>query len=89
MATEKELLSARIFLRAVLPVIKVLLEDDHAVKKKFEDVRAKVQFAAGPVQDRTGAFLVFDKGVKEHYTKKKECQYKLLETHRKHFEKRR
>jgi len=62
MATEKELLAARIFLRAVLPVIKVLLEDDPVVKKKFQDVRAKIQFAAGPAQNQTGAFLVFDKG---------------------------
>ncbi len=62
MATEKELLAARIFLRAVLPVMKVVLEDDPVMKKKFEDVRAKVQFAAGPDANQTGACLVFDKG---------------------------
>ncbi|RPH49676.1 MAG: hypothetical protein EHM85_12995 [Desulfobacteraceae bacterium] len=62
MATEKELLAARIFLRAVLPVIKVLLEDDPVIKKKFADVRAKVQFTAGTDENKTGACLVFDKG---------------------------
>jgi hypothetical protein len=62
MTTERELLAARIFLRAVLPVIKVLLEDDSAVKKKFGDVSAKIQFAAGPDGNKTGAALVFDKG---------------------------
>jgi hypothetical protein len=62
MASERELLAARIFLRAVLPVIKVLLEDDPAVKKRFENVRAKVQFTAGSEGERIGAFLVFEKG---------------------------
>ena len=62
MATERELLAARIFLRAVLPVMKVVLEDDPVIKKKFEDVRAKVQFAAGRDKNQTGAYLVFDKG---------------------------
>jgi len=62
MATEKELLAARIFLRAVLPVMKVVLEDDPVMKKRFEDVRAKVQFAAGPDVNQTGACLVFNKG---------------------------
>jgi len=62
MATEKELLAARIFLRAVLPVMKVVLEDDPVIKKRFEDVCAKVQFAAGPNDNQTGACLVFDKG---------------------------
>ncbi|MFO7666116.1 MAG: hypothetical protein R6V76_05825, partial [Desulfobacterales bacterium] len=62
MATEKEILAARIFLRAVLPVIKVVLEDDPVMKKKFKDVRAKVQFSAGRDKNQTGAYLVFDKG---------------------------
>jgi hypothetical protein len=62
MATEKEILAARIFLRAVLPVMKVVLEDDPVMKKRFENVRAKVQFAAGTDENHTGACLVFNKG---------------------------
>ena len=52
MATEKELLAARIFLRAILPVMKVVLEDDPVMKKRFEDVCVKVQFAAGPDENQ-------------------------------------
>jgi hypothetical protein len=62
MADERELLAARIFLRAVLPVIRVLLEDDPGLKKKFKDVSAKVRFEAGPDGNKTGACLVFDRG---------------------------
>jgi len=62
MATEKELLAARIFLQAVLPVMKVVLEDDPVMKKRFENVRAKVQFAAGMNGSETGACLFFNNG---------------------------
>jgi hypothetical protein len=62
MATEKELLAARIFLQAVLPVMKVVLEDDPVMKKRFENVRAKIQFAAGMNGSETGAHLFFNNG---------------------------
>lgn len=62
MATERDLLAARIFFRAVFPVIRVLLEDDPSMKKKFEGVTATVQFAAKNGSEIMGAFLVFDKG---------------------------
>ena len=42
MATEKELLTSRLILRAILPVVKVLLEDDPGIKAKFEGVDATV-----------------------------------------------
>jgi len=62
MATERDLLAARIFFRAVFPVIRVLLEDDPSMKKKFADVDATVQFAAKNGDEMLGAYLVFDSG---------------------------
>ncbi len=61
-ATERELLAARIFLRAVLPIIKVVLQDVPKMKKKFEKVTAKVQFVADNDGEPVGAHLVFDNG---------------------------
>ena len=65
MATEKELLTARIFLRAALPVIKVMIEDDPKTKEKFQGVNAKVQFAAHDAAGPVGACLKFTDGVFE------------------------
>ena len=39
-ATERELMAARIFTRAVFPVMKVVLNDVPSMKKKFENVKA-------------------------------------------------
>jgi hypothetical protein len=61
-ATQRELLAARIFLRAVLPVIKVLLTEDPAFKKRFAKVNAKVQFLAKNEPADVGACLVFENG---------------------------
>ena len=65
MATEQELLVSRIFLRAALPVIKVMLEDDPKMKKKFEGVNAKVQFVAQDEAGPIGAYLKFEDGALE------------------------
>lgn len=62
MATESEMMAARIFLRAVLPVIKVLLEDDPKMAKRFRNVTARVQFRAKDPAGDVGASLVFDHG---------------------------
>jgi hypothetical protein len=62
MATEKELMAARIFLNAVLPVIKVLLEEDPKIRKRFAGVTARVQFVAKDPAGDVGACLVFDHG---------------------------
>lgn len=62
MATEKELMTSRIFLRAVLPVIKVLVEEDPKINKKFASVSARVQFRAKDPAGDIGACLVFDRG---------------------------
>ena len=61
-ATEKELMAARIFTRAVFPVMKVVLSDVPSMKKKFENVKARVQFVANNDGEKIGACLVFDNG---------------------------
>jgi hypothetical protein len=62
MATERELLTARLFFRAVFPIIKVILEDDAGMKIKFQNVKAEVQFTAKDEKGPVGAWLVFNDG---------------------------
>ncbi len=62
MSLSDEQLTSRIVLRAVLPVIKVMLEDDPAIKKAFEGVSGRVQFRAEDDDGPVGACLVFDNG---------------------------
>lgn len=61
-ASEYELLTANLFFRAAFPVLKVVLEDDPVMKKKFEQVKAKVQIMAKSGDQMIGACLVFDEG---------------------------
>jgi len=56
---DRQLLRARLFLRAALPVAKVILEDDPGMQKRFEKVRARVQFVAKGETEPLGAYLVF------------------------------
>lgn len=60
MATENEKMAARIFLRAVLPVMKVLLNEDARLRNRFAGIHAIVQFAAEDPEGPVGAYLVFD-----------------------------
>jgi len=62
MATERDLLAARIILRAVLPVSKVVLNQVPSMKKKFEGVNAKFQIAAKNGSNEIGAHFVFKDG---------------------------
>ncbi|MDJ0763671.1 MAG: hypothetical protein QNJ97_11870 [Myxococcota bacterium] len=62
MATEQECLVSKISLLAILPVIKVILEEDLKTAKKFASVRATVQFVAKDPSGPVGAHLIFDKG---------------------------
>lgn len=57
--SDRQLLRARLFLRAALPVARVILEDDAAIKKSFEGVHARVQFIAKGATEPIGAYLVF------------------------------
>jgi hypothetical protein len=59
MATEKDLLTSRIIFRAVLPVIKVMLEDDPKMKQRFEGVAATVQFVAKDPAGPVGGYIKF------------------------------
>lgn len=62
MPLSDEQLTSRIVLRAVLPVVKVMLEDDPAVKKAFEGVSGTVQFRAADTEGPVGACLLFENG---------------------------
>ena len=62
MATERELLAARLFTHAVFPVIKVIISDDPKMKGRFRAVKANVQFRAKDEEGDIGAWLVFDNG---------------------------
>jgi len=66
---DQELMTARLFFRAAFPVMKVVLQDDPAIRKSWENVKATVQFSVdvppGPDTDgqsRIGACLHFDNG---------------------------
>lgn len=65
MATEQDLLSARILFKAVLPVMKVILEEDPGFKKKFEGLRAQVQILAKNDPDPVATVLSFSDGTLE------------------------
>jgi len=62
MAPSIELMTARIFLRALFPVMKVVLADDPKIKKKFEGVTADIQFIAKDGAGDVGAYLSFSNG---------------------------
>lgn len=58
----REFLRTRLFLRAALPTVKVLLEDDPATAKRFKGVNAVVQFVARNQPRAVGACLWFEDG---------------------------
>ncbi|NLN93157.1 MAG: hypothetical protein GX130_07620 [Candidatus Hydrogenedens sp.] len=62
MTLTKEELTSRLVFNAVLPVIRVMLEDDPAMKKRFEKTTAQVQFQAKGKEGLVGASLCFDQG---------------------------
>ena len=61
-ARTREFLRTRLFLRAALPTVKVLLEDDPATAKRFAGVNAVVQFVAKNQPRAVGAYLWFESG---------------------------
>jgi hypothetical protein len=62
MAENKDLLVAELNIKAVFPVIKVLLQDDPKTRKKFENVNANVVFRAKYESGYIGANLIFNNG---------------------------
>ena len=61
-AHTRELLRSQLFLRAALPTVKVLLEDDPGTRRRFKSVGATVQFAARHQPQPVGAYLIFQNG---------------------------
>ncbi len=61
-ARTREFLRARLFLRAALPCVKVMLEDDPAMARRFRNVDAVVQFVARNQPRALGAYLWFEGG---------------------------
>lgn len=61
-ASEKDIMTARLFFRAAFPVMKVPLKDDPKIKKLFENEQAKIQFSADNGEEKIGCYLTFDNG---------------------------
>lgn len=62
MATDREMLTARIVCRAVLPVIKVMITDDPIMCRRFQGITAIVRFVANDESGPVGAQLHFSNG---------------------------
>ena len=62
MTNSKDLLVAELYIKAVFPVIKVLLKDDPKTAKKFKDTIANVVLRAKNNLTYIGATLSFNKG---------------------------
>jgi hypothetical protein len=62
MASDKELLTARIVFRAVFPIIKVMIADDPKRAKQFEGLTGIVQFTARDEAGPVGAHLKWTDG---------------------------
>jgi len=62
MTSKKDLLVAELNIKAVFPVLKVLLKDDPKTAAKFKDVNANVVFRAKHDSGFIGANLIFNDG---------------------------
>jgi len=62
MTSKKDLLVAELNIKAVFPVLKVLLKDDPKTTAKFKDVDANVVFRAKHEDGFIGANLIFNMG---------------------------
>lgn len=61
-ATPKDIMTAKLFLNAVFPVMQVLLDDDPKIRSAFQDVVATVQFGAKDGSSLLACHLIFDHG---------------------------
>jgi hypothetical protein len=61
-ASPEEIMTAKLFFNAAFPTMQVLLDDDPGLHKKFEKLRATVQFGARNGDDVLCCHLVFDDG---------------------------
>lgn len=62
MTDPKTQLTTRIILNAILPVMKVVINDDPAMNKRFQGVNARIQFRARDGETEQGASLVLSDG---------------------------
>lgn len=61
-ANSEDLLTARVVLRAVLPLIRVMVTDDPKKREQFRDTTGVIQFSARNGADTLCAHIRFDKG---------------------------
>jgi hypothetical protein len=62
MASLEEKLAAGLFLHALFPLLKVVMNENKSVRKKFVGVNANVQFLARDTEGDVGAYLQFADG---------------------------
>jgi hypothetical protein len=62
MTDDRERLASKLFMKAVFPVMKVVLEDDPVMAKRFQNTSGVVQFYAKDPVEPAAAHLVFTDG---------------------------
>lgn len=62
MTMNKDLLTSELYIKAVFPVLKVLLTDDPHTRERFSDVEASVVMRARNEEGFLGANLIFNRG---------------------------
>jgi hypothetical protein len=62
MASHEEKLAAGLFLNALFPLLKVVINETPSVRKKFAGINAAVQFQARDIDGDMGAYLQFTDG---------------------------
>jgi len=63
MVSKEELYSNRIFLNAVLPLVKVIVEKKENISKKFQGRNAIIQISAKDSEGKVGTHFVIENGV--------------------------
>ena len=62
MASDKEIMTSKLYLEAVFPTMQVLLDDSKQLREKFKDLVATVQFGTMNGPDLIACQLAFDHG---------------------------
>lgn len=63
MITRDDLYSCNIFLNSVLPLVKVIIEDDEKLSQSFKGKNAKVQISALNEAEKVGTYYIISDGV--------------------------
>lgn len=85
MTSKEDLYSNKIFLNAVLPLVKVIVEEDSGLNKAFKGKSGKVQISAMTSERKVGTHYIIDNGeieVKLGITEKPdlELEFKTIES---------